>query len=232
LVGRHPDALPAGRPITRLDLIASQRGRLLDAATRTVARKGYPAATVTDIVREAGVSRSTFYEHFDGKEHCFRVGFSLGYEVVLRAMHRAIMACEGGWIDRLRTGITAYLETLAEDDEFCHAYVVEPLAAGPAIARLWIELADGFVSNFRQAMAGARRDHPELSEPPEDCYLAIVGGFNVLVSREIRNGGSVRLPELEPALLWFTLSVLLGGEGVRLALAGEGATGATAPDYS
>lgn len=43
------------------------RRRLLDAGLRVLGRVGYLATTVDDIAREAGVSRQTFYRHFDGK---------------------------------------------------------------------------------------------------------------------------------------------------------------------
>ena len=41
--------------------------RLLQGLAQSVAAKGYADTTIADIVREAGVSRRTFYEHFDGK---------------------------------------------------------------------------------------------------------------------------------------------------------------------
>jgi AcrR family transcriptional regulator len=43
------------------------RRRLIEAAERVFNRLGYIAPTVDDIAQEAGVSRQTFYRHFDGK---------------------------------------------------------------------------------------------------------------------------------------------------------------------
>lgn len=48
-----------------------QRRDLLRAAGRLAARKGYEGTRVADIVAEAGLSKSTFYEHFASKEECF-----------------------------------------------------------------------------------------------------------------------------------------------------------------
>src|SRR5829696_2746533 len=50
---------------------ASQRTRLIEALGRAVAEKGYAAATIDDVVSGAGVSKKTFYEHFQDKEACF-----------------------------------------------------------------------------------------------------------------------------------------------------------------
>ena len=48
-----------------------QRTDLLRAAVRLAGRKGYEGTRVADIVAEAGLSKSTFYEHFASKEECF-----------------------------------------------------------------------------------------------------------------------------------------------------------------
>lgn len=48
-----------------------QRRDLLRAAVRIAGRKGYDGTRVADIVAEAGLSKSTFYEHFSSKEDCF-----------------------------------------------------------------------------------------------------------------------------------------------------------------
>src|SRR5579859_2183842 len=43
------------------------RRRLIEAAERVFDRNCYIASTIDDIAQEAGVSRQTFYRHFDGK---------------------------------------------------------------------------------------------------------------------------------------------------------------------
>jgi AcrR family transcriptional regulator len=48
-----------------------QRRNLLRAAGALASRNGYEGTRVADIVSEAGLSKSTFYEHFDSKEECF-----------------------------------------------------------------------------------------------------------------------------------------------------------------
>ncbi len=52
----------------RSDLRKSQ---IQDCARRLFATDGYHATTVTDIIREAGVARGTFYRHFDSKRAVF-----------------------------------------------------------------------------------------------------------------------------------------------------------------
>jgi AcrR family transcriptional regulator len=48
-----------------------RRRQLLDAAVRAFGEKGYHQAQVSDIIKEAGVARGTFYLHFTGKREIF-----------------------------------------------------------------------------------------------------------------------------------------------------------------
>jgi AcrR family transcriptional regulator len=62
--------------ISRMHVIDAQqdprrertRRSLIDGGRRVMARKGVEAATVLEIVREAGVSQPSFYNHFESKE--------------------------------------------------------------------------------------------------------------------------------------------------------------------
>src|SRR6516164_5841126 len=44
------------------------RARLLDAARDVIRAKGYAGSTVDDICAAAGVSKGSFFHHFDSKE--------------------------------------------------------------------------------------------------------------------------------------------------------------------
>ena len=59
-------------PLARTRKKAEQRkAELIEAARRVFRRKGYAAASVSDIVREAGVSQGTCYFYFKDKEAAF-----------------------------------------------------------------------------------------------------------------------------------------------------------------
>lgn len=54
-----------------------QRARIYSSLGAVLARRGYRAATVADVLRLAGVSRRAFYEHFDSKEQCFASAYRI-----------------------------------------------------------------------------------------------------------------------------------------------------------
>src|SRR3954452_20668266 len=91
---------------------APQRTRLLDAMIDVVAEKGYAAATVTDAVRAARVSRGTFYALFPSKEACFIEAYRRNVEVLVARIEAAPHEEHGYWRARLRAGLQAYLDRL------------------------------------------------------------------------------------------------------------------------
>ena len=54
------------------ELKDGRRQLLSECAERAFARGGYHATTISDIVAEASISRSTFYQYFDNKQHIFQ----------------------------------------------------------------------------------------------------------------------------------------------------------------
>src|SRR5215217_867026 len=102
-----PRRLPRGTHGLDPSLVAaSQRTRLLEAAGRAVADKGYAATTIDDFVRGAGVSKKTFYEHFDDKLDCFLAA----YEAASDELYEHVRATQDGAaaddlvVRRLRAG--------------------------------------------------------------------------------------------------------------------------------
>src|SRR5438477_1738232 len=86
-----------------------QRARLFAAAAAVFARGGYADASAEGIAREAGMSKATFYEHFDNKEDCLIALFDAAIEEVLAEMRVAGEAHAGAEpVDRVRAAIRAY----------------------------------------------------------------------------------------------------------------------------
>src|SRR2546427_8551210 len=81
------EKLPRGRHgLSREDVARSQRERMLRAMAEAVSENGYVNTPVAEVLRRAGVSRETFYEHFANKEECFLASYDAGASVLLEAM--------------------------------------------------------------------------------------------------------------------------------------------------
>jgi AcrR family transcriptional regulator len=61
--------------MTRDERRAATRTELLDAASRVFARRGFHAATLEDVAREAGYTTGAIYSNFAGKDELFQAAF-------------------------------------------------------------------------------------------------------------------------------------------------------------
>jgi len=195
--------LPSGRhSLTRELVLASQRGRLLDAMAQAVAESGYGPTTVAQVVARAGVSRKTFYEHFADKEECFLALYDTGIAYVLG---RILEALEGHDDPRERVGIglRAFLGVLSEEPAFCRAMVAEAQAAGPVAVERRRTVLRIFAERYLELNRLAREDDPAVPELSEDVALGLVGAILELVSLRVEEGRTDALPELAEPLTAF-----------------------------
>ncbi|MEA2366659.1 MAG: hypothetical protein QOI32_2171 [Thermoleophilaceae bacterium] len=193
-----PRRLPRGTHGLDPSLVAaSQRTRLLEAAGRAVADKGYAGATIDDIVRGAGVSKQTFYEHFADKLDCFLAAYETASDRLFEHV-RAAQDAADDWIDRTRAGIHAYLRWLAAEPTLARVFLIEIAAAGPEALECRERLRDRYAERMGELQNGR--------DVPEEIFHAVVAAADDLVVRRLRAGADVR--ELEPALLDLQLALL------------------------
>lgn len=195
--------LPSGRHgLTREAVLASQRGRLVDAMAQAVAEKGYPATTVADVVERAGVSRRTFYEQFSDKEACFLAAYDVGLSAVLDRIQDGVGGDPAaGWRDRARSGVEAFLALLASEPSFARALQVEILTAGPAALERRAGMLTMFSGVWRGVHELAKAEEPGLPELPEEVFTVLTAGFEELVRDCIRTRGTAALPDLAEPIL-------------------------------
>lgn len=209
-----PRELPRGpHRLAREIVLASQRGRMLEAMAEVVAEKGYAATTVADVIGRAGVSRRTFYEHFRDKEACFLAAYDTGVELLLDTL-RAVDVTQLDPQEAARARIRAYLETLAAEPAFARTFLIEVAAAGPAALERREAVHDRFAGLVREQFEAARAQVPQLGSPPEEVYLAAVGATDAVVSRLVARGRVAELPQLEDTVVHIQLSLLAPGRGL------------------
>jgi AcrR family transcriptional regulator len=192
-----------GTPLAARD---SQRERLLRGMAQTVARRGYAATPVAEVLKAAGVSRRTFYEQFADKEDCFLAAYDA---IVAVCTERLIAAYHAGetWEDGIALAYDGLLSTLAAEPDFAHLGVVDVLAAGPrALAR-----REATLRRFARFIDFTRERADAVATPPTLVGQAIVGGIHELVYSKLVRGHAARLPQLTDELLHYTFMLL----GVR-----------------
>jgi AcrR family transcriptional regulator len=93
------------------------RAKLLDAARKVFAEKGYGAATARDIVRETDLATGTFYNYFDGKEDIFRAVLSEFNEPALTSAREQRRRAGVSLEERIFNAYCAFFELVAADPQ-------------------------------------------------------------------------------------------------------------------
>jgi AcrR family transcriptional regulator len=110
-------ALQAGR---REERKAKNRAKLLAAARRVFAEKGFGEATARDIVRETDLATGTFYNYFRDKDELFRALLDEFQQRVSDATLPLRRDASLSLEERIGQGALAFFQVVAEDAELFH----------------------------------------------------------------------------------------------------------------
>jgi AcrR family transcriptional regulator len=203
-----PDALPRGRHgLTRKQVLAAQRERLMASLTELLAARGYPAVKVGDVAARAGVSRAAFYECFKDKEACAFAAYDRFIEVLLGRL--AATEAPDRWHGYMQVLLDAYLGTLQQDLVVARAFQVEMDAVGrEARERRRVALVR-FAEFLRAQRERLAADEVGLRPLPPSAYLGVVYAARQIASDTLDSEQHPDLRALVPELAdW--MSELLG----------------------
>jgi AcrR family transcriptional regulator len=203
------ESLPKGRHgLSREEVEASQRTRLLRATIELGTERGFASLTLTDIVGRAGVARSTFYDYFADKQDCFLEAFDYAADMVLERVLAIGPPPAGDFASPVHAYIAGLLDLAVEEPVVVQlvaadAETLDPVAAERQRA-IRGRLADGLVT-LRDFL---RRDDPKLAPITHVRALAIVGAITEVVQHTFYTSGIDALPELQPELATVVLALL------------------------
>jgi AcrR family transcriptional regulator len=133
--------------------------------------------SVARVCAGAGVSRRTFYEQFEDREHCFLALFD---DALARATLVAQTAVgeRSGWRERVRAGLCALLLFVSEEPALGSLLVVEALGGGPKVLERRAQALDvlrGVVDEGRvEARAGQEPPPPLTAEGVVGAVLSVL----------------------------------------------------------
>lgn len=180
------ELLLADNRVGQTRVIEIQRARLLAAMVEESAERGAAGVTVAHVVARAGVSRRTFYELFVDRDDCFLAALD---DALARVTRRVLETedAKAGWVERVRTALTAILSFLDDERGAGRLLIVGSLGAGAQALerrrRVLAEIAD-FVDQGRKQTKTA-------SELPPLTAEGVVGGvLSILHARLLTPEGS------------------------------------------
>jgi AcrR family transcriptional regulator len=193
------ETLPRGRHgLTREQVIASQRGRLLAGMAEAVAEKGYARTTVADVTSRAGVSSKTFYQQFPDKESCFLAAYDVCVKGLLETITEGLGSADEPPLERCERAIGAYLDELAANPSLARTFLIEVHAAGPEALDRRREVQARFAEML--ALMLGPSVPPEGREELSFACEAFIGALSFLITTRIVAGETDQLRQLRRPL--------------------------------
>ena len=203
-----------GDGVSSVRVAGVQRARLLAAAVEVASELGYKGMSTARVSRRAGVSRKTFYDHFENREDCFLAVFD---EAVARATvvaQDAVSADEqlGGSGSGL--GLSALLGFLGDEPGLGSLLVVDALGAGPRVLE---RRAQGARNLAGLSTRGAREVKTGDGPPPLTAEGVVGAVLSVIHARMLERRPGPADGSVEP---------VDGDDRAALSRAGRGQEGA------
>ncbi|MEH7353408.1 TetR/AcrR family transcriptional regulator [Neobacillus drentensis] len=95
-----------------LNLDKEKQDRIINAAIKEFAQKGYDHASTNEIVKEAGISKGLLFHYFGNKKQMFLFLFDHCYELIADHFYQKIDLTEKDFFTRIRQAVIIKMELL------------------------------------------------------------------------------------------------------------------------
>ena len=179
-----------------------QRARLLDAAGHVFAEMGWADATVEAIVNRAGMSRRTFYEHFDDLKDCLLTFHQNATRRAFEAVETAVANADiGRYGEMLRLGVHGFLGSIATFPHVAQVIFRVVRAAGPEFEAAHEQMIERFVKLVQNSVQRAY-DLGRTKLPPDELRVfALVSAMEAVAMRYVIRGEEANAMEAAPILI-------------------------------
>ncbi|MFN3337414.1 MAG: TetR/AcrR family transcriptional regulator [Thermomicrobium sp.] len=176
-----------------------RRERILDAALQVFTRRGYREATMDDVAVAAQTSKGGVYFHFPGKEALFLALLDRSAELLLRRTNEALAAAPDP-ARKLDAALDVILRLFSEHRPLARLFLVEALAAGPAVHHALVAVRHRFATLIASELERAQE---QGTLPPLDAHLAATvcfGAVYEVVTQWLLSGQPAELTQAAPEL--------------------------------
>jgi TetR/AcrR family fatty acid metabolism transcriptional regulator len=110
-----------------------KRIRILDAALKVFATRGFYNAKVSEVAREAGVADGTIYLYFESKDALLIALFEDRMQRIIARANDELARSEGSVLDKIRQAIALHLSLVVDDPDLAEFITVELRQSGKFI---------------------------------------------------------------------------------------------------
>ncbi len=212
-----PSPLTPGRPgISKEEVAANHRQRILHAAAELAEEKGYNATTIADITRLAGVDGRAFYAAFGDKQEAFMAVHEIGVQHVMSATAAAFFTGDS-WPERIWAAGRAFSGFLESNPMIAHVGFVEAYAVGPAAVQRVEDSHTTFTIFLQEGYQQKARRPP----PSRLALEAIITSIFEIVHMEARRSREPQVSGMLGHMAFLVLAPFLGASDANAFIEGK-----------
>lgn len=198
----EPEATPHVRRSRVVGGMSGQRARLVAAMGELVAEVGPAAVGVHHVCQRAGMSRRTFYDHFEHRDACFLEAIREASGRLLAHVEEEVGAAGPEWEARAVAATRALIGALDADRVLAQLCVVSALGGGDEAVALRRDVLDRIIALLDGAPASA--------VPTELVLAGALGGVWDLAHRRLTDAPGGSLADLDEAATYLMLAPFAG----------------------
>lgn len=170
-----------------LDPSQDTRDRILEAAVKVFASKGYHDTKVDDIVKDSQTSKGAFYFYFPSKQDIF-LALVDTFADLLESRLRERLSAESSGLARVEVALRVCLETFGQYRSLAKIALVQATGLGAAFEQKRQSVNQRFIEIVRENLDAAVADGSIPALDTEVAACAWVGALNEIVLRWVFTG--------------------------------------------
>jgi AcrR family transcriptional regulator len=147
---------------------------MMQAAVQVFAEKGYHAATVRDVVNQAGVAIGTFYFYFPDKETLFVYLYEETADFLMQTLQQAVNQ-QVEPARQVAAGVQAYVSLAVYEPSIIQLLLVGGVGAVPSLNEKRVQFRERMISMWRHVIEDLGVKNGRFSAE------LIAGGFDEIV---------------------------------------------------
>jgi len=187
---------------------SARRDEIMAAAKEVFARKGFHAATIADVAKQAGLAYGSVYWYFDSKEDLFHALMAVEEQALRSHLAAAVDAPGGDGVEAsFRAAVQATLEFFEADKATVKLLFRDAYALGDRFEKHLGGIYERFIDDIETFIVVAQRRGEVVAAPPRMVAYTLAALIGQLAHRRLSTDDGVTAAEVAD----FVVSLILDG---------------------
>lgn len=186
-----------------------RRERILAAAKRVFAKRGYHATTMADVAKAARLSYGLLYWYYDSKDALFHALMDNEEQALRRHIDAAVAGVDRGADSEaaFRTSVRATFEFFESDRDVVKLLFRDSFVLGDSFDRHLAGIYEGFIGEIEHTIAAGQAAGLVIEAPPRMIAFSVAALISQLALRRLTTDDGVPASVVAD----FVVSLLLDG---------------------